>query len=137
MLALLGQAAPAPAPAAAPEAACGAGSGGRRGRRRPVAVVSAAAARGLPPDVPQVYLPARRTKYQALGDLENRLGVKLNVSGASLRYDAQVCRGWAQSTSWTIKRSVRQQQDITMLVAAPSGAGLVRWGRGQPTRSPS
>jgi hypothetical protein len=120
--ALLGQAAPAPAPAAgAPAPALAAAAPAAT-----VAVVSAAAAPGLPPDVPQVYLPARRTKYQALGDLENRLGVKLNVSGASLRYDAQVL-GVGTVNFVDDKRSVRQQQDITMLVAAPSGAGLVRW----------
>jgi hypothetical protein len=118
--ALLGQGAPAPGVAApsapapvAPVAAAGMS-------------VASAAAPGLPPDVPQVYLPTRRTKYQALGDLESRLGVKLNVTGASLRYDAQVL-GVGAVNFVDDKRNVREQQNVTMLVAPPSSAGLVRW----------
>jgi hypothetical protein len=121
--ALLGQTAPA-APA---------GPAGVTGAAAPAmaaapvaATVGASAAPGLPPDVPQVYLPARRSKFQALGDLESRLGGKLNVSNASLRYDAQVL-GVGTVNFVDDKRGVREQQDITMLVAAPSGAGLVRW----------
>ncbi|HRI56885.1 MAG TPA: hypothetical protein PK170_07295, partial [Anaerolineae bacterium] len=91
----------------------------------------AAIAPGLPPDVPQVYLPTRRSKYQALGDLESRLGFKLNVTGSSLRYDAQIL-GMAAINFVDDKRSVRQQQEIAMLVAAPSGSGLVRWDQASP-----
>lgn len=122
--ALLGQAAPAAgsaAPASQPAAPAAAA---------PIAAFTAttasAAAPGLPPDVPQVYLPARRSKFQALGDLESQLGSKLNVTAASLRYDAQVL-GIATVNFVDDKRNVRDQQSVTMLVAPPSGAGLMRW----------
>jgi hypothetical protein len=123
--ALLGQAAPAPAASVAPTS-----------RPAPLAAAApavaaaapaaTAAAPGLPPDVPQVYLPARRSKYQALGDLESQLGSKLNVTGANLRYDARVL-GVATVNFVDDKRNVREQQSVTMLVAPPGGSGLMRW----------
>lgn len=64
--------------------------------------------------------------YQALGDLEARLGSKLNVTGTKLRYDAQVL-GMGTVNFVDDKRNVREQQDVTLLVAPPSGAGLLRW----------
>lgn len=85
-----------------------------------------AVAPGLPADVPQVYLPARRTMYQALGDLEARLGSKLNVTGTELRYDAQVL-GMGTVDFVDDKRNVREQQTVKLLAAPPSGAGLLRW----------
>jgi hypothetical protein len=85
-----------------------------------------AVAPGLPHDVPQVYLPARRTMYQALGDLEARLGSKLNVTGTALRYDAQVL-GIGTVNFVDDRRNVREQQNVTLLVTPPSGAGLLRW----------
>jgi len=121
--ALLGQpapAAPATAAAAPTVAAVAPQPAGR-----------AAMAPGLPPDVPQVYLPTRRSKYQALGDLESRLGFKLNVTGSTLRYDAQIL-GMAAINFVDDKRNVREQQELAMLVAAPSGSGLVRWDQASP-----
>ncbi len=119
----LGQA--APAPAAAPSAPAGSPI-----VPAPVAAVAAPAASvaapGLPPDVPQVYLPARRSKFQALGDLESQLGARLNVTDASLRYDARVL-GVATVNFVDDKRNVREQESVTLLVAPPSGAGLMRW----------
>ncbi|HNS01284.1 MAG TPA: DUF87 domain-containing protein [Anaerolineae bacterium] len=121
--ALLGQpapAAPATAAAAPTVAAVAPQPAGR-----------AAMAPGLPPDVPQVYLPTRRSKYQALGDLESRLGFKLNVTGSTLRYDAQIL-GMAAINFVDDKRNVREQQELAMLAAAPSGSGLVRWDQASP-----
>jgi hypothetical protein len=123
--ALLGQA--APAPAAAPTAPAGQPAAPAAASTPSVA---SAAAPGLPPDVPQVYLPARRTMYQALGDLEAQLGSKLNAAGAQLRYDAQVL---AMGTVNFVddRRNVREQQSVTLLVAPPSGTGLLRWDEAQ------
>lgn len=126
---LLGQAAPATPIAVAPASSSAAQPAAPAGAAPPAA--RAAIAPGLPPDVPQVYLPTRRSKYQALGDLESRLGFKLNVTGSSLRYDAQIL-GMAAINFVDDKRSVRQQQEIAMLVAAPSGSGLVRWDQASP-----
>ncbi len=126
---LLGQAAPATPTAVAPASSSAAQPAAPAGAAPPAA--RAAIAPGLPPDVPQVYLPTRRSKYQALGDLESRLGFKLNVTGSSLRYDAQIL-GMAAINFVDDKRSVRQQQEIAMLVAAPSGSGLVRWDQASP-----
>ncbi|MBE2233174.1 MAG: type IV secretion system DNA-binding domain-containing protein [Anaerolinea sp.] len=126
---LLGQAAPATPTAVAPASPSAAQPAAPAGAAPPAA--RAAIAPGLPPDVPQVYLPTRRSKYQALGDLESRLGFKLNVTGSSLRYDAQIL-GMAAINFVDDKRSVRQQQEIAMLVAAPSGSGLVRWDQASP-----
>ena len=87
---------------------------------------AAAAAPGLPPDVPQVFLPARRTMYQALGDLEARLGQRINVTNTKLRYDAQVL-GVGTVNFVDDRRNVREQQSVTMLAAPPAGSALVRW----------
>lgn len=129
--ALLGQSAPAApataaaAPASVPVAApAGAATAAQSAGR-------VAMAPGLPPDVPQVYLPTRRSKYQALGDLESRLGFKLNVTGSTLRYDAQIL-GMAAINFVDDKRNVREQQELALLVAAPSGSGLVRWDQASP-----
>jgi hypothetical protein len=123
--ALLGQAAPAPAAPTAPTS-----QPAPLAAAAPAATAAAksasVAAPGLPPDVPQVYLPARRSKYQALGDLESQLGSKLNVTDANLRYDARVL-GVATVNFVDDKRNVREQQSVTMLVAPPSGSGLMRW----------
>lgn len=76
--ALLGQ---ATAPAAAPAAAAPSTPQPAVAPAAPaMAAALGLAAPGLPADVPQVYLPARRSMYQALGDLEARLGSKLNVA---------------------------------------------------------
>ncbi len=91
-----------------------------------VAPALGAMAPGLPHDVPQVYLPTRRTMYQALGDLEARLGRRLNVTDTKLRYDAQVL-GSATVNFVDDRRNVREQQNVMMLVASPGDAGLVRW----------
>jgi hypothetical protein len=90
------------------------------------AAVPGAAAPGLPHDVPQVYLPAQRSMYQALGDLESRLGSKLNVTGTKMRYDAHVL-GIGTVSFVDDRRNVREQQSVTMMVSPPSGAGLLRW----------
>ena len=81
---------------------------------------------GLPHDVPQVYLPARRTMYQGLGDLEARLGSRLNVTDTKLRYDAQVL-GVGVVNFVDDRRNVREQQNVMMLVAPPNDAGLMLW----------
>jgi hypothetical protein len=92
---------------------------------------AAAAAPGLPPDVPQFYLPTQRTMYQALGDLEARLGSKLNVTDTKLRYDAHLL-GLGTVNFVDDKRNVREQQSVKLLVSPPSGSNLVRWDEGNP-----
>jgi hypothetical protein len=87
------------------------------------------AAPGLPPDVPQFYLPTQRTMYQALGDLEARLGSKLAVADTRLRYDAHLL-GLGTVNFVDDKRNVREQQSVKLLVAPPSGSTLVRWDEG-------
>jgi hypothetical protein len=126
--ALLGQAAApgaAPAPAAAPSAP--------QPAVPPAAPIAAAAlgsaAPGLPPDVPQFYLPTRRTMYQALGDLEARLGSKLDVTDTKLRYDAHLL-GLGTVNFVDDKRNVREQQSVKLLVSPPSGSNLIRWDEG-------
>ena len=84
---------------------------------------------GLPHDVPQVYLPARRSMYQALGDLEARLGSKLNVTDTKLRYDAHLL-GLGTVNFVDDKRNVREQQSVKLLVSPPGGSNLVRWDEG-------
>jgi len=122
--ALLGQ---ATAPAAAPAAAAPSTPQPAVAPAAPaMAAALGLAAPGLPADVPQVYLPARRSMYQALGDLEARLGSKLNAAGARLRYDAQLL-GMGTVNFVDDRRNVREQQSVTLLVTPPSGAGLLRW----------
>ncbi|MFZ2488020.1 MAG: DUF87 domain-containing protein [Anaerolineae bacterium] len=121
------QAAPATAKPAAPAAATTSVS-------QPAASMAAAApapagvtmAPALPPDVPQVYLPARRTMYQALGDLEDRIGRRLSVTDSKLRYDAHLL-GIGTVNFIDDRRGVREQQDVAMLVEVPVGATLMRW----------
>ncbi len=122
--ALLGQALPAAAPAASPTQPAPQFS--------PQTTVPAATtdlgaiAPGLPHDVPQFYLPTRRSMYQALGDLESRLGSKLNVTGSKLRYDARLL-GLGAVSFVDDKRNVREQQSVKLLVSPPNGSNLVRW----------
>ena len=127
--ALLGQ---ATAPGAAPAAAA---PSTPQPAVAPAAPVAAAAlgstAPGLPHDVPQVYLPARRSMYQALGDLEARLGSKLNVTDTKLRYDAHLL-GLGTVNFVDDKRNVREQQSVKLLVSPPGGSNLVRWDEGSP-----
>ncbi len=86
----------------------------------------AAVAPTLPPDVPQVYLPVRRSRFQALGDLESRTGRSLNVVDSKLQYDVRIL-GVGTVNFVDDKRNVRAQESVNLLIAPPAGAGLVRW----------
>ncbi|HSN78696.1 MAG TPA: DUF87 domain-containing protein [Anaerolineae bacterium] len=125
--ALLGQ---ATAPGAAPAAAAPSAPQPAVPPAAPTAAAAlGSAAPGLPPDVPQFYLPTQRTMYQALGDLEARLGSKLNVTDTKLRYDAHLL-GLGTVNFVDDKRNVREQQSVKLLVLPPSGSNLIRWDEG-------
>jgi hypothetical protein len=102
----------------------------------PMTPLPAAAATGfagvaptLPPDVPQVYLPVRRSKHQALGDLESATGRALDVVDSKLRYEAHIL-GLGAVNFVDDKRNVREQQNVALLIAPPSSAGVARWDQG-------
>ena len=140
--ALLGATTPTAAPAAAPAtpamaaatpAAPVAAPAGAKPAVTPAPVATASALPqpgtvppALPPDVPQVYLPVQVTKYQAVSELERRMGRSLDVSGARLRYSPQLL---AMGTVNFVdnKLNVRQDQSLTWLAEPPGNAGLPRW----------
>ncbi|MCS6843326.1 MAG: hypothetical protein NZ528_03245 [Caldilineales bacterium] len=115
---ILGSGKAQPAAAGAPPAAAAAPA---------VSAVSAAAAPPtLPPDVPQIFLPAQRSAQQAVRELEDRLQVSLEVKERTLRYVPRVL-GLATMHFLDAKRNVDERRDVQVLAEPPSGAGLVRW----------
>lgn len=92
-----------------------------------LAAPAAAGARpALPPDVPQVFLPARRSAHQALADLERQLGSTVTATDTKLVYETRLL-GMAQVHFLDDKRNVDEQQAVMMLMAPPGSTGLVRW----------
>lgn len=110
------QSAAEPAPAAATASAA-----------LPVAPALVAGARpALPPDVPQVFLPVRRSVHQALADMERQLGSTVTATDTKLVYETRLL-GVGQVQFRDEKRNVDEQQAVKMLMEPPSGTGLVRW----------
>ncbi|MCB0043724.1 MAG: hypothetical protein KDE23_28750, partial [Caldilinea sp.] len=54
------------------------------------ATATSGLAPALPPDLPQVYLPAIRSMVDAVGALEKETGMRLNVTDKKIRYEAQI-----------------------------------------------
>ncbi len=90
------------------------------------AVATSAIAPALPPDLPQIYLPATRSMYDAVGALEKETGTRLSVSDKKIRYEAQIL-GTGTVHFVDDKRKLNQRQEVVLVVEPPSGSGLVRW----------
>ena len=90
------------------------------------AATTSAVAPALPPDLPQVYLPATRSMVDAVGALEKEQGTRLNVTDKKIRYEAQIL-GTGTVHFVDDKRNVNQRQAVVLAVEPPGGSGLVRW----------
>ena len=123
-----GQSSPATAPAAdlATDAADPAAEKAAAPAAASYATTTSSVAPILPPDLPQVYLPATRSMYDAVGALEKELGQRLDVTDKKIRYEAQVL-GIGAVNFVDAKRNVDERQEVALAVEPPSGSGLVRW----------
>jgi hypothetical protein len=96
-----------------------------------MAAAIAAAPPMLPSGVAVVYLPASRSLHQALGDLESKLGMRVNAQESQLRYEARLL-GQATITFFDEKKGLDEHQEVAMLLQPPGGAGIVRWDQALP-----
>jgi hypothetical protein len=80
----------------------------------------------LPPDVEQVFLPARLSEQQAVRGLEEAAGQMLSVQGVHLVYEpALLGMGTVQFVDR--KREVDERQDVAMLLEPGESRALMRW----------
>ncbi len=83
----------------------------------------------LPPQVSQVFLPARRSQRQALRALEERLDMAVEASQAQLIYEARLL-GLGTVHFVDARRGVDEAQEVAVLMEAPGRMGMARWDRG-------
>lgn len=84
------------------------------------------AAPGLPPDVPQVFLPVRVSPSGAVARLERELGRRINATESRLVYEAKlITQGQVRFTDRT--RRVDEVKQVGNLVGAEAVGAIVRW----------
>ncbi|MBU0703871.1 MAG: DUF87 domain-containing protein [Chloroflexi bacterium] len=85
----------------------------------------------LPPDIQQVYLPARRGATAAVLDVEGQEGGAIEVQSRNLLYVPAVL-GMGRVHFVDQRRNVNEREDLALLAQPPGSAGVLAWERAQP-----